>query len=682
MTDFITTSEKDTDRDMSVFYKSVFGYNYSTGTSKELFGNNKPDGYDVILTSCKKTIVIIENKDRKTKFMRAKKQILDKYITDSVITSCEDIYCIIGTGNNETFEYVIYKYSLGGLTTTGLTMEELHCEVLGDDNDEYLKNVNPHSINEYIYQNINIPKTDRTLFISFILIVLKIDYQFLEHYKDVPGEIIIDKMFSAIDNQYKDSVFIKKFEFIRSESYRDHVPQIMKMLSIYMSNNRNSNLDILNQFYSEFTVYDKNGEGSLGIVLTPDDIVELMVKELDIKPADYVLDTCTGTGSFLVKSSQYTKHLVGCENNSERYTLAKCNFILHNMDYKHLFYDSCFNVEFPVCDKLIINPPFGCNCGDEKSSRNDTSWKSFTNEQKFVLYSIQFIRDGGMGAVIIPCNNFNNNTKAQLSFKTEFLKHITPMKIFKCNSAVFTPNANVQCSILIFVKARSISPVLLQVDYSNDGYKIEKKKRVKKSDPEINTVENVVDEKSNWNYSSLCSEHKIDLQLVLKYNISYIYSLYDSMIVSSMTTLPIMDPNTYPIAFEDIKYEYKQCRLLDYFDNISIKTNMKIDINKTTPGIIPLISRSNENNSVVKYINEITIDTGEYITIGCIGNVAYHKAPFSITSNVKLLKPKSANKYSLHIWVLVIRHRFNTEYSFTNNLTTNKLEATVVNMII
>ena len=35
-----------------------------------------------------------------------------------------------------------------------------------------------------------------------------------------------------------------------------------------------------------------------------------------------------GTGSFLIKSSNYTKLLYGCENGDERYSLAKCNFMI------------------------------------------------------------------------------------------------------------------------------------------------------------------------------------------------------------------------------------------------------------------------------------------------------------------------------------------------------------------
>ena len=95
-----------------------------------------------------------------------------------------------------------------------------------------------------------------------------------------------------------------------------------------------------------------------------------MVKELNIKETDTVLDFCTGTGSFLLEAGKYSKHLIGCECNNERYTLSKCNFILNKYPYNNLFYNNCFNQEFPKVDKSIINPPFSCNSPDENVKEN------------------------------------------------------------------------------------------------------------------------------------------------------------------------------------------------------------------------------------------------------------------------------------------------------------------------
>lgn len=89
---------------------------------------------------------------------------------------------------------------------------------------------------------------------------------------------------------------------------------------------------MLNGFYREFNIWDNNNDSKLGVVLTPPDIVKIMVDLLNIKSTDKILDFCTGTGSFLIEASKYTKYIYGCENNIERYSLAKCGFILNNIN--------------------------------------------------------------------------------------------------------------------------------------------------------------------------------------------------------------------------------------------------------------------------------------------------------------------------------------------------------------
>lgn len=68
-------------------------------------------------------------------------------------------------------------------------------------------------------------------------------------------------------------------------------------------------------FYTEFTQWDSINEGKIGVVLTPDDIVKIMVEQLELSPTDKVLDFCTGTGSFLIEVGKHTRYLYGCENN-------------------------------------------------------------------------------------------------------------------------------------------------------------------------------------------------------------------------------------------------------------------------------------------------------------------------------------------------------------------------------
>ncbi len=661
----ITTSEKNTDHEMLTVYNSVFGYDYSTGINRELFDGKIPDGYDIINDE---TLIIIENKKKTTKFREAKKQILDKYITRAV-KRFKNIYCIIGTNSGEQFGYMIYNYNDEQFVRLDIDLDDLY-NIIHPKREELV--VDPHSINQYLYDNsINIPKTQKTLFLSFMLIVLKIDPLFIEHYNSLPIDILIDKMFNIIDEKYNDRVFTNQFDFIRRSLHNKHIPKIISMLSLYMTRNKNQNCDMLNKFYNEFCIYDKNGEGKLGIVLTPDDIVELMVKELDIKPADYVLDTCTGTGSFLVKSSQYTDHLVGCENNEERYALAKCNFILHDMDYKHLYHESCFNVEFPVCDKLIINPPFGCDCIDEKSSRNDTSWKSFKREQKFVLHAIQFIREGGMGAVIIPCSNFRND-----KFKVELSTHITPLKTILCDKKLFEPTASVQCTIMIFVKNKSDLTFMIDtVDRTNMN--------------NIRHKQSTVESTDDWNYNETTIDiNREDFEtMILEYDIkTMMFGLecFDQNKIIDIYHLSIRYRNgersNISLSMKHISIDTFRMKRVIIGDILSHVKCPVYQTSKSKAGDIPLYGAT-QYNTPVKYISNYSYNSDKIVLginktgDGGAGYCHLRNGMFAVNSSVALFDISDSLTFED---IVLLDFQLKNTYSRANSINVSKFIRTTV----
>ena len=266
-------------------------------------------------------------------------------------------------------------------------------------------------------------------------------------------------MIDIINNYYEDPLFTINFHFIKKSLHNKHLYHIF---SVIKNDIKCYGKDILNQFYSEFCIWDRNNDSKLGIVLTPDDIVDLMVtKSFDyyyqfngkiINPS--LIDFCTGTGSFLIKGSKFTNSLYGCEIGDERYSLAKCNFILNNLNCSNLKYNSCFNEKYEsnYFDVSIINPPFSNKCQDELNPNNKTNWKSYTKEQRFIMYQVELLREGGIGCCIVPRNNFNNNIKANNEFKKNLMNYCQILEVITCNNKVFVPNANVECTILIFRK--------------------------------------------------------------------------------------------------------------------------------------------------------------------------------------------------------------------------------------
>lgn len=627
-------SEKNTDRYMQNEFINIFDFEYKTYSNKELFKKKIPDGWYIINTN----IIIIENKNSlKLKTSALKQLNIYAKLTENKFNN---IYCIFGYGiTQEEFNYIIYKYEFGKLINLNKKLINIKNEIT-PNNENFTVNINPHIINQYLYNNsVNFPKTQKTLFLCFILIVLKIDNNFYEIYKNYDIEIIIEKMLEIITNKYNDTIFTEQFRFIQKSLHKKYILKIMNMLKLYINNN--SKVDILNQFYNEFCIYDKNNESSLGIVLTPDDIVNLMVTELHINSDDIVLDTCTGTGSFLIKSSLYTQNIIGCENNEERYALAKCNFILNNINTKNLYYESCFNIEFQECSKLILNPPFSCNCVDENVNKNDTNWRMFKNEQKFLLYAIQYLKNDGLGAVIIPRSNFSNGNKKSLIFKQELLKHITPLKIYNCNNNVFSPTASVECSILIFIKKQCNNMFNIeQIDYNKDGFKIKNNLRIKVSEPEIIKNNICLNYNDEWNYNNY--NLNINIELLYKLTQTYItlYKCFDKLnfIQVNKSQLNI----NYFEHFNNSLLKFKSIRLNELLEPIKFKS---YTFNNNI-GDIPLYGAT-QLNQPTNYINNYSYDSKNNFVLcinktgnGGAGYVHLRHGKFALNSTVALYNIK------------------------------------------
>src|SRR5574344_2582309 len=510
-------------------------------------------------------------------------------------------------------------------------------------------------LNQYLYDNsINLSKSQKTLFIASILICLKIDDKILNGYDESTNSFLIaDRMINIIDEYFSDSLFTNNFNFIKKSIHNKHLYHIFNLISFDI---KKYGKDILNQFYSEFCIWDRNNDGKLGIVLTPDDIVNIMVNESfkcyyqlhnkDNKDNIRMIDFCTGTGSFLIKGSNYTKALYGCECGDERYSLAKCNFILNDLDYSNLKYNSCFNepYESNSFDISIINPPFSNKCKDELNPNNTTNWKSYTKEQRFIMYQLELLKVGGIGCCIVPRSNFNNNVKATNNFKHEFMKYIKILKYYKCNNKVFMPNANVECVIIIYQKViKSLEPnksLNVQIiDYSNDGYKLKKNIRIKESEPKLVTYYKDLQWDNDFNELQEDNNYPDIMKLLLKDQIDReYYRILDS--INEITNENVSNNNLTNL---------RTIKLSDFLEPIKLKT-FQNDINGTYPlyGATKLNKETGKcnNYSINTFDNDdLLIQLYGICLIGRTGNggagyLNVYKGIFGITNSVLPCKIK------------------------------------------
>ena len=679
-------SEKNTDRYMQNVYEEVFNHEYHTEANNELFNSLIPDGWDII----DNILIIIENKRLIKHKEEGKTQLFNYYdnLSDD-IKSKYVTYLILGLGNNKkSFKYVIYD---SNKKETNLTIQDVHnnLQIKPKFDEKEIRN-----LNQYLYDNsITLSKSQKTLFIASVLICLKINENILNDYDDSCDSFLIaDKMVDIINNYYEDPLFTINFHFIKKSLHNKHLYHIF---SVIKNDIKCYGKDILNQFYSEFCIWDRNNDSKLGIVLTPDDIVDLMVtKAFDyyyqfngkiINPS--LIDFCTGTGSFLIKGSKFTNSLYGCEIGDERYSLAKCNFILNNLNCSNLKYNSCFNEKYEsnYFDVSIINPPFNNKCQDELNPNNKTNWKSYTKEQRFIMYQVELLREGGIGCCIVPRNNFNNNIKANNEFKKNLMNYCQILEVITCNNKVFVPNANVECTILIFRKYNNCEIDNLNndksndyqtkiIDYSDDGFKIKKNIRYYDHKPVIKEQLRILKPNDDWNYQNLLNDitDKILIQMINEYNNNYNYAL-NKYIINKNIQHDEYNNLVFKTFIEFNKvYHWKLFRIGDLIELVNIKKRFKVD--ESEKGIYPLITRTSKDNGITKFINDYSIDFNCFTIApsGSVGYCFYHEYFIGVDGIIKVFKLKEVN-INPHLIAMIITNNLINKYSYTNGLTIDKI---------
>ena len=673
-------SEKNTDRYMQNAYESIFNHEYHTETNP-IFNGLIPDGWDII----DNILIIIENKQLIKDKNKGRDHLFNYYdnILDDIKTKYNS-YLILGLGSNKkSFRYVIYDSNKNEMK---LTLQDLLLKAKPNHlfNEQEIRN-----LNQYLYDNsITLSKSQKTLFIASVLICLKIDENILSDYDESSNSYLIaDKMINVINDYFSDSLFTNNFNFIKKSIHNKHLYHIFNTIKVDI---KQYGKDILNQFYSEFCIWDRNNDGKLGIVLTPDDIVDLMVNEsfkcyceVNNEPNNSnikLIDFCTGTGSFLIKGSKFTKSLYGCECGDERYSLAKCNFILHDLNYDNLKYNSCFNepYESNYFDISIINPPFSNKCKDSLNPNNTVNWNNYTKEQRFIMYQLELLKVGGIGCCIVPRSNFNNSVKKINDFKYEFMKQAKILKYYKCNDKVFMPNASVECIIIIYQKINKLDNPLDSnvefVDYSNDGFKITNNTRIKNTEPKLITSNKTLSWNDDFNYVQDNNESIDIIKLIKRDQMDKIY--YDGIKqLEELNDTTEFDNNLIKV------------KLSDFLEPIKLKT-FKI----SEDGIYPLYGATKLNKETGK-CNGYSIDTynnedaiiklNGLCLIGKTGNggagyLNVYKGKFGITSTVLPCKIKTKLSDLNLSFISIQLHKV---FSRFNNFTLKDLN-TEVNVVM
>ncbi|WP_367069620.1 SAM-dependent methyltransferase [Bacillus velezensis] len=326
-------------------------------------------------------------------------------------------------------------------------------------------------LHNYMRDYAKLTETEKPLLVSGILIALS-DSAFSLNYQSYPFSILPTQMYEAIKREIESAKIpkAKKKNMLQPYSFISVHPELAKLdkktnetplfrlvsdidekvrpfITIY------ENFDVIGQFYGEFLKYTGGDKKALGIVLTPRHITDLFSRIAGVTSANKVLDTCCGTGGFLIsamsemmrksKSEEEREHirancLIGVEQQPNMFALAASNMILRGDGKANLYQGSCFDeaitkeVKSLKADVGMINPPY--------SQKGEG-----LHELDFVYHMLNCLTPGGTGIAIVPMSC----AIASHPMKEVILKDHTLEAVMSVPDELFYPVGVIPC-IMVF----------------------------------------------------------------------------------------------------------------------------------------------------------------------------------------------------------------------------------------
>lgn len=365
-------------------------------------------------------------------------------------------------------------------------------------------------LNERFHKDSRVRDTERSLFFSALMIALD-DPQFRAVYKSqvipedtrlVEARYLNDQIVDAVKRQLDKKVnseskmidWKDRFAFVKTvdiplDEYKEIIDDIDQR--VHQPSKRSVKRDILGRAYKIFL--SRAGKmDNKNIILTPDHIKTFMVDLARLERDDVVLDTCMGSGGFLMDAMEqlvekahgdeerveniHNHQLIGFELDAILFALACSNMFLHGDGRSNLLYrDSLVThgktstvakgdeklrdyVKSLKPTKCVINPPY----------END-------NPINFTMSAIEYLEDGGRLVIIMPNNTLskNSNQKAALAIleraRLDFVIDM-PQQLF------FEQKRGVKTSIFGFTKTSNghdRDALVTFVDMEDDGHEVQ-----------------------------------------------------------------------------------------------------------------------------------------------------------------------------------------------------------------
>ena len=225
---------------------------------------------------------------------------------------------------------------------------------------------------------------------------------------------------------------------------------------------------------------DLQNAGNAGEFYTPRPVTEFMVRMVDPKLHEKVMDPACGTGGFLTctiehKRSRYVKtpedeqvlqaSIVGVEKKPLPHLLATTNMILHGIEVpSNIRHDNTLSKPLiswgprDRVDCIVANPPFGGMEEDGIETNFPAAFRTRETADLFLVLIMHLLKDGGRAAVVLPDGFlFGEGIKSRI--KEKLLTECDLHTVVRLPNGVFNPYTGIKTNLLFFTKGRPTADV-------------------------------------------------------------------------------------------------------------------------------------------------------------------------------------------------------------------------------
>lgn len=572
---------------------------------------------------------------------------------------------------------------------------------------------------------LKVPESNRSLLISGALIALQ-DRAFVSGYKYQKPKELAENLINTIKNKLTDvqnkhiDDIITSYSFIKTHTIlskqenklRDIIETVDKKINNFIKTYKY--FDTLGQFYNEFLRYANNDKG-LGIVLTPPHITELFSEIANVNKDSIALDTCTGTGGFLISAMKKmiidagadtnkikkikSEQIIGIEFQHSIFSLTCSNMYIHGDGRSNLIKGNCFDEK--VIEQVkkfkpnvgFLNPPY-------KSSKDDIE------ELEFILNNLEQLQKGSLCVAIVPTSCMLADSGKELELKEKILKNHTLEAVFSMpNELFYNSNVSVATCIVVF-RAKEKHPDNFKTYFgiwNDDGFikiknigrtdyyhkwELIKKQWIEnyRNKDEIigHSIKKAVTKNDEWVAEDYI---KIDYLKTKKEDFEKFLFEY----VGSLFLLKKID---------SIKKDSKIKKELDlknkkfkYFDLTGknglflIQKGERLNKNQRVEGEIPLLTSTSLNNGISNFIDYDSFKESKKIfenkiTIDMLSNVFYHGYNYFSDDNIHTLilkdKYKNFDNQYISLFIATLLQNIEIRYNYGRQVRLKRLEKETV----